>query len=80
MPERVEPEIANPVSWRLQCAIPLSVMEHYVGRIGDLRNQTWRGNFYKCGDKTSHPHWASWAEIDELNFHLPRCFGEIEFA
>ena len=35
--------------------------------------------FFKCGDKTSHPHWASWNPVDELNFHLPRCFSEIIF-
>ncbi|MEW6117215.1 MAG: carbohydrate-binding family 9-like protein, partial [Nitrospirota bacterium] len=39
----------------------------------------WRANFYKCGDATSHPHWASWAPVEALNFHLPHCFGTICF-
>ena len=42
--------------------------------------QAWRGNLYKCGDRTSHPHWAAWSPVDELNFHLPRCFGTLRFV
>ncbi|MCD6337129.1 MAG: hypothetical protein J7M01_02720, partial [Candidatus Marinimicrobia bacterium] len=38
------------------------------------------GNLYKCGDKTSHPHWASWSPIDKLNFHQPKHFGEFVFV
>lgn len=39
-----------------------------------------RGNFYKCGDKTPHPHFVSWAPITTENpdFHQPAFFGEIE--
>ena len=56
-------------------------MEPYIGTIGDVRGQTWRGNFYKCGDHTSHPHWASWSPIGEqLDFHQPEFFGELRFA
>lgn len=79
MPKRVDPEITEPVDWNLRCTIPLDLLEHYVGPISSLSGQVWRGNFYKCGDHTSHPHWASWRQVDELNFHLPRCFGKIEF-
>ena len=47
---------------------------------GPVAGQRWRGNAFKCGDETSHPHWASWAPIGEaLNFHQPRCFGALEF-
>jgi hypothetical protein len=44
------------------------------------KGNLWRANFYKCGDDTSHPHWAAWSPVDELNFHLPRCFGRLGFA
>jgi hypothetical protein len=53
------------------------VLERYVGPLAPLAGQVWRGNFYKCGDRTSHPHWAAWSPVDELNFHLPRCFGAL---
>ena len=44
--------------------------------------QGWSANFYKCADKTSHPHWGSWAkvEVDRPAFHLPAYFGTLEFS
>jgi hypothetical protein len=42
---------------------------------------TWRANFYKCGDKTSHPHWLTWNPVDKPrpDFHLPQYFGTLVF-
>lgn len=79
MPPLVEPEIKEPTVWTLQFQIPFAVFEAYVGPLGGLSGQTWRGNFYKCADDCSHPHWASWSPVSELNFHLPRCFGNLQF-
>lgn len=79
LPSRVEPERADAVDWQLAFFIPLAVLERYVGALGPLGGQAWRGNLYKCGDNTSHPHWASWAPLDARNFHLPHCFGTLEF-
>ena len=79
LPRVVEPEIEKPVTWTLAFFIPFALFEHYVGSLGKVGGQTWRGNFYKCADESSHPHWAAWSPVDELNFHLPRCFGEINF-
>lgn len=75
----VDPETAAPIEWEVRFSIPLDVLENYVGRLGQLAGQTWRGNFFKCAEEVSHPHWASWSAVDEFNFHLPRCFGEICF-
>jgi len=33
--------------------------EHYVGPLGPLTGQVWRGNFFKCAEDNSHPHWAA---------------------
>ena len=55
---------ATPVEWQLAFFIPLAVLERYLGALGPLGGQSWRANLYKCGDKTSHPHWASWAPLD----------------
>ena len=40
-----------------------------------------RANFFKCGDKTAHPHFLSWAPIESPapTFHLPAFFGELRF-
>lgn len=80
LPATVEPELAEPVTWGIGYRIPVSLFEHYTGPLGKLAGQTWRGNFYKCGDQTSHPHWASWAPVTALNFHLPECFGELKLG
>lgn len=79
LPSIVEPEISQPVEWSLQFRIPLALIEGYAGPFGGLPGHSWRANFYKCGDETSHPHWAAWSPVRELNFHLPECFGEIRF-
>ncbi len=81
LPARVDPEIGEPVEWRLEYGIPLSLFEDYIGEAPLTAGERWRGNFYKCGDETSHPHWASWSPIgEELNFHCPEYFGVLEFA
>jgi hypothetical protein len=80
MPPKVEPEIDAPTEWCLEFFIPFSLFESKVGPVSPVSGRAWRANLYKCGDDTSHPHWAAWAAVDELNFHLPRCFGTIRFA
>lgn len=77
LPQVVEPEISAPTTWRVAFFVPFSFFEHYVGALGTLPGQEWRANYYKCGDRTSHPHWATWAPIEVLNFHQPDCFGPI---
>ena len=79
LPRVVETEMAEPVDWRLHFFIPFVLLEEYVGPLGEVSGQTWRGNFFKCAEDNSHPHWAAWSPVDELNFHQPRCFGEIRW-
>ncbi len=79
LPDIVEPEIREPVTWFLEFFIPFSLLEQYVGTIGNVAGQSWQANFYKCGDETSHPHWASWTPLPEKNFHLPECFETLSF-
>jgi len=40
-----------------------------------------RGNFYKCGDNLTVPHFVAWTEIDtpSPSFHQPGYFGELVF-
>jgi hypothetical protein len=80
LPSVVDPELTEPVEWTIQFAVPLAVLRRYAGPVRAEPGVRWRGNFYKCGDKTSHPHWAAWSPVAELNFHRPADFGEIEFA
>jgi hypothetical protein len=80
LPAKVEPEIAAPLTWLLEFAIPLVVLEKYTGLLQEIRGQSWRGNVYKCGNETSHPHWASWSPLATRNFHDPASFGRITFC
>lgn len=80
LPDIVQPEITEPATWFLEFFIPFSLLEQYVGLLGNVSNRSWHANFYKCGDETSHPHWASWTELPEKNFHLPECFGMLSFV
>jgi hypothetical protein len=76
----VPEEIPHPIEWNLAFRIPLEVMEHYIGPLGDPQGQKWRANFNKCAENNSHPHWATWSPIgNDLNFHQPDKFGLLKF-
>jgi hypothetical protein len=79
LPEVVEPEISGPITWSISFFIPFALIGKYAGPPGLIRGQQWRANLFKCGDDTSHPHWASSMPLPEKNFHLPDCFGTIVF-
>jgi hypothetical protein len=80
LPQQIDPEIMTPILWTLRFFIPFALFEHYLGSLGAIPGQAWRGNFFKCADETSHPHWAAWSPVDELDFHRPSCFATLRFA
>ncbi|MBO9562755.1 MAG: hypothetical protein J7621_08280 [Niastella sp.] len=67
------------VQWELLLCIPVSVFIHHQSLA--LSGKQCRGNFYKCGDLLSEPHYVSWTQIDtpEPNFHVPKDFGYLQF-
>jgi hypothetical protein len=80
MPKIVDPEMSDPANWRIGAIIPMDALAPYLGKIGPLSGQAWTGNLYKCVEKNSHPHWATWSPIGEaLNFHQPKYFGTLRF-
>ena len=62
--------------WTLLVGIPFSLIDLDLSR-----EHARRANLYKCGDKTSMKHYASWnpIEAEVPAFHLPEYFGEIQF-
>ncbi|MEC9378140.1 MAG: carbohydrate-binding family 9-like protein, partial [Candidatus Latescibacterota bacterium] len=83
MPRIVEPEIAKPTTWCLEFHVPLSLFQQYFVECPPPREGTeWKGNLYKCGGDTSHPHWGSWAPITAKSpsFHEPAFFQALRFA
>jgi len=78
----IDPEITEPMFWTLEYALPWRMLENYAPVIPPAPGVKRRANFYKCADKTSHPHWLTWSKIplDRPNFHQPQYFGYIEFT
>lgn len=81
LPRIVDPEIQEPVTWTVSYVIPIALLERYCQVIRPAPEAQWRANFYKCADKTSHPHWLTWSPVDypKPNFHLPQSFGVLAF-
>lgn len=80
LPQKIEEEITDPITWWLKLTVGRPVFERYLGPLGDFAGTEWRANFYKCGDELSHPHWGSWQPVGgALNFHQPEYFGRIRF-
>jgi len=65
----------TPEKWILQYEVPFSLIEKYFGSVGSCLH----ANFYKCGDKTVHPHYACWNPVggEKPNFHQPESFGKL---
>jgi hypothetical protein len=82
LPQIVDPEMQEEVIWTVSVRIPFDVLREYTRAITPAPGEVWRGNFYKCADATSHPHWLTWAPVDapKPDFHLPRFFGTLAFV
>ena len=75
-------EIHKPLTWTLEYAVPFEILKRYTHIEKAAPGVLWSGNFYKCADDSSCPHWMSWAPISgkTLDFHRPDCFGILEFV
>ena len=82
MPQIVDPEIADPTTWRLEYHVPFALFASYFDIVRPVSGTIWKGNVYKCGDATSHPHWGSWAPVDapHPSFHQPAFYQPFLFA
>ncbi len=76
---RIDPEIGGPVTWEMGISLPVAMICGITGAPLPETGSVWYGNFYKCADHSSHPHWLSWQPMPELNFHEPAAFGELVF-
>lgn len=81
LPALIENEITEPVTWTIECRIPLSLLQKYSNVTKPSKGKVWKANFYKTGSRTSNPHWMTWNFVDKPkpNFHVPENFGTIRF-
>ncbi len=65
--------------WEMMIRIPVECFA--FDKIESLKGMHATGNFYKCGDETSEPHFVTWNAIGTENpdYHCPEYFGTIEF-
>lgn len=80
LPDRVEPEVAGPQTYRMGWFIPFSLFKHLNDAPVPVKGSVWRANAYKCADNTTHPHWMSWNPLRTVNFHVPDEFGKLIFG
>ena len=84
LPRQVDPQIDEPITWRLACFIPIKLIQAYTGPLGEQTpapGVQWRSNWFKCASRSTHPHWAAWADVGlPLNFHQVDRFGLMQFA
>ncbi|MHC4124643.1 MAG: carbohydrate-binding family 9-like protein [Planctomycetota bacterium] len=80
-PKIIEPEKQEPTTWFVEYKVPLAMLKKYMKVIMPNTDVKWKANFYKCADKTSHPHWLTWSVVDlpKPDFHRPEFFGTLEF-
>lgn len=81
LPAKVDPEITEPVTWTIECRLPISILSKYSNITKPAPGVVWKANFYKTGSKTSNPNYLTWSFVDNPrpNFHLPQFFGTLNF-
>ena len=68
-------------AWQVQCLITEQLLEKLYNRPCSFApGHEMCANFYKCGDETDAPHWATWAPVGRLDFHAPEFFGRLIIA
>ena len=82
LPRVVDPEVAMPVTWTVECKIPLEMIESYAKVVRPQPGVEWRANFYKIAEKGTNVHFLTWSEVVNPvpNFHLPAFFGTLRFV
>ena len=68
--------------WTLTYAIPLTFIQIFYPDFYFRPGTVLRGNCYKCGDLTDHPHYLSWNPVQSETpaFHRPQDFGLLLFG
>lgn len=81
LPDKVELEIATPVTWTIEFRLPISILKKYGSVVHPKSGTIWNANFYKTASKGTNPHYITWSIVDNVkpNFHLPQFFGGLKF-
>ena len=68
--------------WEVSYYIPTSFIQKYLPTYKHGNGTVFKGNFYKCGDKTGHAHYGCFNNIpwQHPDFHRPEFFAEFTLA
>jgi hypothetical protein len=68
--------------WELEFTIPFRFIRSYFPDFRPTTGGALRANFYKCGDDTDAPHYASWHPVRsaEPDFHRVADFGTLRLG
>ena len=71
-------ELKKQTEWQITVALPWKAF--FKHDLKPASGTKMRGNFYKCGDELSVPHFVSWTKIktEKPSFHNPEFFGGLE--
>ena len=65
--------------WEMSIRIPIACFAY--SELNSFDGLKAKGNFYKCGDETSEPHFVTWNPVgtDQPDYHQPKYFGSLLF-
>ncbi len=71
-----------PDRWEIDCRVPVAYIQKQIPTYRHEKGAHLRGNFYKCGDLTDHPHFGCFNNItwSQPDFHRPEFFADFELA
>jgi hypothetical protein len=81
MPRITEQELPGPLAWLVEYRVAFNVLARYAPVSLPAPGVTWRANFHKCAETTSHPHYLTWSPIllPRPDFHRKEFFGTLLF-
>lgn len=68
-------------AWGYEIIIPEKLISALYGTNYHISESTVKGNFYKCAELSSNPHFGTFFPVktEKPDFHRPEFFGDIEF-
>ena len=65
--------------WTVEVFFSNDFIGKTFGKFCFVRGESFKGNFYKCGDETPIPHFGMWSPVDNEtpDFHRPEFFGTL---
>ena len=78
--DRLHPQVNyTETGWVLTYKVPFEYINMFFPEFTPKSGLEFRGNFYKCGDKTPKRHYLAWNPVTSSgpNFHRPVDFGAL---